>query len=65
MCVGERRCRACAARSNSEARRLIQQGVVKVNEIAAKNIDEELTYDAGDYVLRVGKKQFIKIVPKK
>jgi tyrosyl-tRNA synthetase len=51
--------------SNSEARRLIQQGAVEVNEVPVKNVDEELSYDAGDYILRVGKKRFVKIVPKK
>ncbi len=51
--------------SNSEARRLIQQGAVEVNEVPVKNVDEELAYDAGDYILRVGKKRFVKIVPKK
>jgi tyrosyl-tRNA synthetase len=51
--------------SNSEARRLIQQGAVEVNEVTVKNVDEELSYDAGEYILRVGKKRFMKIVPKR
>ncbi len=53
------------ASSNSDARRLIQQGAVEVNEVQVRNVDEELSYDAGDYILRVGKKRFIKIVPKR
>jgi tyrosyl-tRNA synthetase len=50
--------------SNSEARRLIQQGAVEVNEVPVKDIDEELC-DTGEYVLRVGKKRFVRIKPKK
>jgi tyrosyl-tRNA synthetase len=52
-----------AAKSNSEARRLIQQGAVEVNETPFKDIDAELS--AGEYVLRVGKKRFVKVAPKK
>jgi tyrosyl-tRNA synthetase len=52
-----------AAKSNSDARRLIQQGAVDVNEAPEKNVDVELS--AGEYVLRVGKKRFVRIVPKK
>jgi tyrosyl-tRNA synthetase len=52
-----------AAKSNSEARRLIQQGAVEVNETPFKDIDAELP--AGEYVLRVGKKRFVKVAPKK
>jgi tyrosyl-tRNA synthetase len=51
------------ATSNSDARRLIQQGAVEVNEVPVKNVDEE--YGAGEYNLRVGKKRFVKVVPKK
>jgi len=51
------------ATSNSEARRLIQQGAVEVNEVPVKNVDEE--YEAGEYSLRVGKKRFVKVVPRK
>ena len=51
------------ATSNSDARRLIQQGAVEVNEVSVKNVDEE--YGAGEYNLRVGKKRFVKVVPKK
>lgn len=54
---------AGAAKSNSEARRLIQQNAVEVNEAPAKDIDAEL--QAGEYILRVGKKRFVKIIPKK
>ena len=52
-----------AATSNSDARRLIQQGAVEVNEVPVKDVDA--SYDAGDYILRVGKKRFFKVVPKK
>ncbi len=50
--------------SNSEARRMIQQGAVEVNEKPVKDIDAELSKD-GEYVMRVGKKRFVKIVSKK
>jgi tyrosyl-tRNA synthetase len=55
---------AGAAKSNSEARRLIQQGAVEVNEKPVRDIDAELL-DSGEYILRVGKKRFIKVRPKK
>jgi tyrosyl-tRNA synthetase len=53
-----------AAKSNSDARRLIQQGAVEVNEVSVKDIDAELPA-SGEYILRVGKKRFVKVVPKK
>jgi tyrosyl-tRNA synthetase len=55
---------AGAAKSNSEARRLIQQGAVELNEKPVKDIDAELLA-SGEYILRVGKKRFIKVRPKK
>ena len=51
---------AGAAKSNSEARRLIQQGAVEVNEKPIKDIDAELSA-SGEYILRVGKKRFVKV----
>ncbi len=53
-----------AAKSNSEARRLIQQGAVEVDQKPVKDVDAELPAD-GPYVLRVGKKRFVKVTPKK
>jgi tyrosyl-tRNA synthetase len=55
---------AGAAKSNSDARRLIQQGAVEVNEASMKDIDAELSA-SGEYILRVGKKRFVKVVAKK
>jgi tyrosyl-tRNA synthetase len=55
---------AGAARSNSDARRLIQQGAVEVNEKPVKDSEAELPA-SGEYILRVGKKRFVRIVPKK
>jgi tyrosyl-tRNA synthetase len=55
---------AGAAKSNSEARRLIQQGAVEVNEKPIKDIDAELSA-SGEYILRVGKKRFVKVRSKK
>jgi tyrosyl-tRNA synthetase len=50
------------AKSNSESRRLIQQGAIEVNEMAIKDIDAELQA-SGEYVLRIGKKRFVRVVP--
>ncbi len=55
---------AGAAKSNSDARRLIQQGAVEVNERLVKDIDAELSA-SGEYILKVGKKRFVKVVVKK
>jgi tyrosyl-tRNA synthetase len=55
---------AGAAKSNSEARRLIQQGAVEVNEVPIKDIDAELP-STGEHILRVGKKRFVRVVAKK
>ncbi|HSN23017.1 MAG TPA: S4 domain-containing protein, partial [Methylomicrobium sp.] len=54
---------AGAAKSNSDARRLIQQNAVEVDQSPVKDSDAELSL--GTYVLRVGKKRFVKVVPKK
>ena len=54
---------ANVTKSKSEARRLIQQGAVEVNEALVKDIDAELA--SGEYVLRVGKKRFVRVVAKK
>jgi len=54
---------AGAAKSNSEARRLIQQNAVEVDQKPIKDGDAELA--SGAYIIRVGKKRFIKAVPKK
>jgi tyrosyl-tRNA synthetase len=51
-----------AAKSNSEARRLIQQGAVEVNEAPAGSLDMEL--EKREYIVRVGKKRFVRVVPK-
>jgi tyrosyl-tRNA synthetase len=55
---------AGTAKSNSEAKRLIQQGGVEVNQKSVKDENEELS-DTDVFILRVGKKRFVKIVPKK
>jgi len=52
------------AKSNSEARRLIQQGAVEVDQKPVKDVDAEL-FKAGTYVLRVGKKRFIQVISRK
>ena len=55
---------AGVAKSNSEARRLVQQGAVEVDQQPVKDV-EALLSAAGNYILRVGKKRFVKISPKK
>jgi tyrosyl-tRNA synthetase len=54
---------AGAAKSNSDARRLLQQGAVEVNGTLIKDIDAELQ-SSGEYILKVGKKRFVRVVPK-
>ena len=55
---------AGAAKSNSEARRLILQNAVEVDQKPVQDVDAELA-ETGTYVLRVGKKRFVKVIPKK
>jgi tyrosyl-tRNA synthetase len=50
--------------SNSEAKRLIQQGGVEVDQKPVKDVDAELSAAAA-FILRVGKKRFVKVVPKR
>ena len=54
---------AGVAKSNSDARRLIQQGAVEVDQEPVKDIDSELA--KSDYIIKVGKKRFIKVIPGK
>ncbi len=61
-----------AVTSNSEARRLIKAGAVEVNQELIKDVDYELPAAAStflssvqEYILRVGKKRFLKIAVKK
>ena len=57
---------AGAAKSNSEARRLIKAGAVEVNQEPIRDVDYELPAStATAYILRVGKKRFVKVVAKK
>jgi tyrosyl-tRNA synthetase len=53
-----------SAKSNSEAKRLIQQGGVEVDQKPVKDENAELPASAS-FILRVGKKRFVKVVPKK
>jgi len=50
------------AESKSEARRLVEQGGVKVNSVVEKNIDS--TYEIGKdgLILQRGKRQFVKVI---
>jgi tyrosyl-tRNA synthetase len=58
--------------SNSEARRLIKANAVEVNGEPVKDVDYELPAGAStvissplEYILRVGKKRFVRVAPKK
>jgi tyrosyl-tRNA synthetase len=53
---------AGAAKSNSDARRLIQQGAVEVDGTPITDTDAELRA-AGEYILKVGKKRFVRVAP--
>ncbi|MBI5747834.1 MAG: tyrosine--tRNA ligase, partial [Nitrospinae bacterium] len=52
------------APSGSEARRLIKQGAVSVNGEKIDDIESKLKGDR-EYIIKVGKKRFVKIVPEK
>jgi tyrosyl-tRNA synthetase len=52
------------AKSNSDAKRLIQQGGVEVDQKPVKDVDAAFPA-SGSFILRVGKKRFVKVVPKK
>jgi len=52
-----------AVESNSEVKRLIQQGAIKINNKRIEDFKKPLTIISGD-ILRIGKKQFYKIVIK-
>lgn len=49
------------AESNSEARRSIQQGAVKLNEVKLEDPNSELTPRDGD-ILQLGKRRFAKLI---
>jgi tyrosyl-tRNA synthetase len=47
-------------KSGSEARRLIQQGGVKIDDVAVSDVNYVLE-DKGEFVVRVGKRKFVKV----
>jgi tyrosyl-tRNA synthetase len=58
------------ASSNSEARRLIKAGAVEVNQQKVTDVDLELPAGATTtlsppYIIRVGKKRFVQVIPKR
>jgi tyrosyl-tRNA synthetase len=58
------------ASSNSEARRLIKAGAVEVNQQKVTDVDYELAAGASTvlsplFTIRVGKKRFIQVIPKR
>jgi len=49
-------------RSNSEARRLIQQGGVRLNGATVEDAGQEITHTPGkDQVLQLGKRRYLRI----
>jgi len=53
--------KACLARSKNEAKRLIAQGGVKINEKKVENSDMDLLMDK-EYIVQVGKRKFRRIL---
>ena len=51
------------AASKGEARRLIEQGGVKVNNEKATSANAEISVGSGGVVLQVGKRKFLKLMP--
>ena len=49
-------------KSTSEARRLIQQGAVKIND--EKMLDENFNLSNGTYIIQSGKRRFAKVIIK-
>jgi tyrosyl-tRNA synthetase len=47
--------------SNAEARRMIQQGAVKINQQKVENVDQETEIEAGS-IVQVGKRKFARVV---
>lgn len=47
--------------SNGEARRMIQQGAVKINEVKVESVDAQIFVESG-MIVQVGKRKFAKIV---
>jgi tyrosyl-tRNA synthetase len=48
-------------KSKSEARRLIEQGGLKINEETIRNFEEKIKFKKGD-LIKVGKKKFAEII---
>ena len=46
--------------SNSEVRRLIKQGAVKVDDVTISNIHHEII-SKGKYIIKIGKRKFLKV----
>ena len=51
-----------AETSNSDIRRLIVQGAVKVGEVAGKNLEEIVEIPTAGVIIKVGKRQWFKVV---
>lgn len=49
-------------KSGSEARRLIEQGGLKIDDKAVQDVEYEFT--SGEFVVRVGKRKFVKVLVK-
>jgi tyrosyl-tRNA synthetase len=49
------------ARSKSEARRLIQQGGVRLDEARVNDVEQMVQLSGQSQILRVGKRQFVQL----
>ncbi|MCC3377794.1 S4 domain-containing protein, partial [Cohnella sp. REN36] len=49
--------------SNAEARRMVQQGAVKINEEKVASVDDHVAVEEG-MIVQVGKRKFAKVVVK-
>ena len=58
-----RKCFNSKEKSNSEIRRLIKQGAVKIDGRTAKSHEEVVLLPTGGVKLKVGKKNWFKVVP--
>lgn len=59
-----RRCFTSQEKSNSEIKRLIKQGAVKVDSRTVESAEEEISLPADGIKLKVGKRTWFRVVPK-
>lgn len=52
------------AASKSEARRMIEQGGVSVDEVKATDVKHELRFESGGHLIKAGKRKFFRVTKK-